>query len=286
MRAVLALAMTLIAGTIAISAQTSQRTFDVVSVKPCEPNAPHAGRGSTGGIPITSPGQLYLDCYPLSTMLQQAYLFFADGRAHALSDVTSVGVEGGPDWIKSERYTIEARTSQTAPAAVMRGPMLRAILEDRFKLKVRRVSREMPVYELVVAKSGAKVSPYTGHDCVIKDDAAWPPVVLPEGQRYCGDQSRMNGDMFIREGVMTLDTLASLFHFDLPVINKTGITAPVGLRLEYGKEDMTGAAPGSIVAALRNQLGLDLRLANGPRDFLVIDHVERPTPDAPVRPEK
>ena len=98
-------------------------------------------------------------------MIPEAYLYFADGRAHALSAEISVGVEGGPDWMKSERYIVEAKTGQTPPAAVMRGPMLQAILEDRFKLKVRRVTREMPVYELVIAKSGAKVSPYTGHDC-------------------------------------------------------------------------------------------------------------------------
>ena len=65
----------------------------------------------------------------------------------------------------------------------MRGPMLQSILEDRFRLKIRRVSREMPVYELVVGKSGAKVSPYTGTDCVIRDPAVWPPATLPEGQR-------------------------------------------------------------------------------------------------------
>jgi uncharacterized protein (TIGR03435 family) len=257
--------------------------FDVVSVKPCEPDAPRQGRGG-GGPPTTSPGRLYIQCYPLSTMIHEAYLFFADGRAHALSAATGVGVEGGPDWMKSERYMIEATTGQAAPAAVMRGPMLQAVLEDRFKLKVRRVTREMPIYELVIAKSGAKVSPYTGHDCVIQDTSIWPPLAPPAGQSYCREQVRLGGDRIVREGVTTLDELTSLLNFGRPVVNRTGITAPVSFRLEYSREDIMSvdppsAPPASIVAALRDQLGLDVRASTGPRDFLIIDHVEKPTPN-------
>lgn len=258
---------------------TYQR-FDVVSVKPCEPNAPSQSRGG-GGSPITSPGRLYLQCYSLSSLIPQAYLSFADGHGNALWTVTSVGVEGVTDWMKTERYTIEATTGQAASPAMMRGPMLQAILQDRFKLKIRRVTRETPIYELVIAKSGAKVTPYTGHDCVIRDDAAWPPPALPAGQRYCGGTGRMDGDRVTSEGVMTLDMLASLFAFDRPVVNKTGITAPVSYRYEYqdSRENPAEVRQASVVAAIRTQLGLDIRPANGPRDFLVIDHAERPTPN-------
>jgi bla regulator protein blaR1 len=263
-------------------ARATYPKFDVVSVKPCEPNAPGQTRGG-GGTPITSPGRLYLQCYPLSSLIREAYLFFADGRAHGLSSVINVPVEGGPGWMTSERFLIEAKSDQMVPAAVMRGPMLQAVLEDRFKLKIRRVTRDMPVYELVIAKSGAKVSPYTGTDCVIKDEAAWPPPPLAEGQRYCGDRSKHTSDLFIREGVMTLDELVSLFNFDRPVVNRTGITAPVSYRVEFAREDAAGgeAPRASWISALRNQLGLDLREGKGPREFLVIDHAERPTPDPP-----
>lgn len=255
--------------------------FDVVSVRPCERGAPSQGRGS-GGPPITAPGHLYLQCYPLSTMFEEAYVFFAGGRAHALGFVMTVGVEGGPDWMKSDRYTIEAKTDRDPSPAVMRGPMLQAILEDRFKLKVRRETRELPIYELVIAKSGGKVTPYSGRDCVVRDDVAWPPPTLPEGQRYCGDQVKIDGDRILRAGVETLDQFAALLPLDRPVVNKTGITAPVSFRLEYAKENQpAGDAPPSAawVRALRDQLGLELHTSKGPRDFLVIDHAERPTPD-------
>ena len=298
--ALLALALPILAGRIVsplraspFAAQQSSAAgtapfpkFDVVSVKPCAADTPGQTRsqsGGGGGSQITSPGRLYLQCYPVSTMITEAYLYFADGRAHGLSSVINVPVEGGPDWLKSDRFLIEAKVGQVVPAAVMRGPMLQAILEDRFKLKIRRATREMPVYELVIAKTGAKVAPYTGNECVIRDESVWPPAPLPEGQRYCGDQSRREGDRFVRSGVMKLDELVSLFNLDRPVVNRTGITAPVSYRYELAIEDSAGggAPRGSWISALRNQLGLDLREAKGPRDFLVIESIERPTPNPP-----
>jgi bla regulator protein blaR1 len=285
--AVLAVTLPVAAGMLVAPLRADQSTkFDVVSVKACEPGAsgqPRLRTGSVGASPITSPGRLYLQCYSLNTMITEAYLFFADGRAHTLNSTIEVGVEGVEPWMKSERYTIEARTDQTPAAAMMRGPMLQAVLEDRFKLKTHRVSREMPIYELVIAKSGAKVSPYTGTDCVIKDAAAWPPPPPPEGQRYCGDRSRVDGDYVIREGVMALDELVALFNFDRPVVNKTGITAPVSFKVPFAREDSaSGEAPrASWVNTLRDHLGLELREAKGPRSFLIIDHAERPTPNPP-----
>jgi uncharacterized protein (TIGR03435 family) len=283
--AVAALVAPVAAGVITAPLRSAPQTsnpiakFDVVSVRPCAPDAQGQKRG--GGPPITSPGRLYLECYPLSTLFQEAYIFFAEGRAHALGYVSRFGVEGGPDWMKSDRYTIEARTDQNPPAAVMRGPMLQAVLADRFKLKVRRETREMPIYELVTAKSGAKVSPYTGHDCVIQDDAVWPPVAPPAGQSYCRDQTRRpEGDLFVRTGVITLDWLADSFRFDHPVVNRTGITAPVSLRLEYPVPDpgsQDAPPPATLMRALRDQLGLDLRPSKGPREFLVIEHAEKPS---------
>jgi uncharacterized protein (TIGR03435 family) len=250
--------------------------FDVVSVRPCEANAPSQTRD--GGSPIASPGRLYYQCFPLSSMVNEAYIYFAGGRYHRTGSEL-VGIEGGPGWMKSDRFTVEAKTDQNPPAAVMRGPMLQALLEDRFRLKMRRETRELPIYELVIAASGAKVSPYTGHDCVIQDDAAWPPVPPPSGQTYCRSQFRTDGDSYIRSGVISLDLLADLFRFDHPVVNRTGITAPVSLQLEYprpGPGAEKDPPPATLVRALRDQLGLDLRPAKAALEFLVIEHVERP----------
>ena len=287
--AILAVVLPVMAGQVTAGKTAGQAPkFDVVSVKPCDANTPSQTRarvGETSGSPITSPGRLYLQCYRVSGLINEAYIFFAEGRAHSQSSTMAVGVEGGPSWLSSERYLIEATGPRDATPAMMRGPMLQAILEDRFKLKIRRVSREMPVYELVAAPSGAKVVPYKGTDCVIKDDAAWPPPPPPEGQRYCGDRSRTDGDFFIREGIMKLDELASFLRFDRPVVNRTGITAPVSYRFALPRTEVQGGEvppSGAYLSALRNELGLDLRPSKGPRDFLVIDSVERPTPNDPT----
>jgi uncharacterized protein (TIGR03435 family) len=232
-------------------------------------------------VPITSPGRLNLQCYALFSMISEAYVFFAGGRAHETWWSRTVGIEGGPDWIKSERFAIEATGDPAAPPAVMRGPMLQAVLEDRFKLKIRRESRDLPIYELVASASGAKVTPYTGNECVIRDYSLWPPPQPQAGQRFCGDESRLDGDLFVRAGVMTLDHLANFLPADRPIVNKTGISAPVTVRLAFPREDSVFGVPppASVLAELKNQLGLELRPSKGPREFLIIDSAERPTPD-------
>jgi uncharacterized protein (TIGR03435 family) len=83
---------------------------------------------------------------------------------------------------------------------------------------------------------------------------------------------------------MTLDELSGLYtSFDRPIVNRTGITEPVAFRLESEKVEKSGdPPPASLVTAFKNQLGLELRPATGPRVFLVVDHAERPTPDSPA----
>lgn len=265
-------------GTKDLAQQTSAAaypTFDVVSVRPCAPGALGQTRGASGDSG-GSPGLLYLQCLSPYTMMQEAYIYFANGRGHRLTSALEVNIERVPDWMKSERFTVEAKTDQNPAPAVMRGPMLQAVLEDQFKLKVHHESREVPIYELVIGKSGAKVSPYTGTDCVLKDDAAWPPPALPAGQKYCTARTMSAGDKITRAGVMSLDDLASLLNFDPPLVNKTGISAPVSFSFEYRHEDTTNGPPASLVTALRDQLGLDVHLTKGPRDFLVVEHAERP----------
>ena len=75
-------------------------------------------------------------------------------------------IEGGPSWIDSERYTINAEAEGSPSAAVMKGPMLQSLLAERFQLKTHMESREGPAYALIVAKVGPKLKPWHEGSCV------------------------------------------------------------------------------------------------------------------------
>jgi uncharacterized protein (TIGR03435 family) len=193
-------------------AKAATLEFEETSVRPCDPdNLPAAvGGGRGGGGPnavYMTPGRFYALCMTPATLIRTAYgyrswnqeievWFMNDvvpgGRTFSLIGTGSVyntGVEdgrrvrGGPDWIRTEAYTIEAvagdmpadkdacapesiggRTLQdprlpcrSANAATMSGPMLRALLERRFGLKARIETEQTPAYALVVAPGGLKM---------------------------------------------------------------------------------------------------------------------------------
>jgi len=251
--------------------------FDVVSVKACDPNAvaPGGRGGAAGG---TSPERLRLVCQSLGALIHSAYLAYANGRLNPPGTYPSVEWSKASERLRSDLFTIEAKADGAPPAAVMRGPMLQAVLEDRFKLKIHYETREVPIYELVVAKSGLKLTPFKPGACIPFDWNSYPPPPLEPGQRRCENTTLRDdtGNYWVAAAeAMTLDGIAAelLNGLGRPVVNKTGITGLFAFRLVY--ED-----PDSFIPALKNQLGLELRPAKGPHRFLVIDHVERPTPNA------
>src|SRR5262249_7340110 len=86
-----------------------------------------------------------------------------------------VPIERLPSWADSERYTIEAKSQGNPGQRIMRGPMLQALLEDRFALKIRRETREGRVYRMTVAQGGPKLPPFDG-GCT-PFDLAHPPAI-------------------------------------------------------------------------------------------------------------
>jgi bla regulator protein blaR1 len=260
--------------------------FDVVSIKPCKPGAA-GGDGS-------SPGRLHIGCGILAGadnvgLIQVSYNRYASGR---LTSEKMIPIEGGPDWIHSERFEISAKAESQPSIQMMQGPMMRMILEDRFKLRIHRESRQGPVYELAVGKGSPKLKPLREGICI--------PVVLggalplvPDGQHLCSRMVSPRGNVDIEGG--TLVELADLLGMvlDRPVIDKTGITTNVEIHLAFSPEDSAAprpvtAEPGASAAvasadapgvfqAIQEQLGLRLVPARGPVDVLVIDHIERPS---------
>jgi uncharacterized protein (TIGR03435 family) len=173
----------------------------------------------------------------------------------------------------------------------MQGPMLQSLLEDRFKLKVHWEKKDIPVYALVIAASGAKLQPFREGSCVRitmdpTDGPQTPPPPAPGETRCLGSNRRSELNPIIMtfqaQGI-SVDQFSRMLSLDRPVINKTGISGLFDFHVEYANPTLSAVAQQADVAAgpsiftVVEQLGLKLESSKGPGDFLVIDHIERPT---------
>jgi uncharacterized protein (TIGR03435 family) len=212
--------------------------WDEVSIKPCDADNASAasgrGRGSTPPASF-SPLRMTLNCQSPVQYIQYAYLLFPNGQnppSRLFSLSTSI--EGAPDWTRNQRYRIEAITDVHAMPQMMEGPMLQALLEDRFKLKLHREVRDVPVYDLVVAKGGPKLTPFVEGSCTPfsmdnTGSAVSSQPQTPEGQKkYCRrGMGGHGGNYTILDDATTLDLLCKDFLNSVGddhrrVINKNG----------------------------------------------------------------
>jgi uncharacterized protein (TIGR03435 family) len=283
--------------------------FEAASIKPCpaEDQIPGPARGTAGGTNATfSPGRFHVPCV---TAEQLIYLAYAGSGArddeHLVNDglggpSDSSKIRGGPAWVHSykDKWTIEATAaSGVSERTVLMGAMLRTLLEDRFHLKLHRESEDVPMFALGVAKSGFKLKPMKPGDC--DDDPNAPFDPNPAKPRCGGINTNFLGPNTVWTfGGFDLSSLAGRLSrtVGLHVIDKTGVTGEFIMRLEFHPDDNTPgitwpaerdadrSAPqaASIFAALEQQLGLKLEKTKAPRGFIVIDRIERPTPDSPA----
>ena len=183
-----------------------------------------------------------------------------------------------------DRFEINAKADGRFSQAMLNGPMLQALLEDRFKLKLHRESRVVSVYALTVARRGPKLQPFKEGSCTILDleNPSPPPAPGEKPAIACGTISgRRNGTKQVMDvHGMSLDEFSKfgMGLFGYPVINRTGIAGKFDWHLEFVPSNAGDELAGpSIFTAMREQLGLKLVPAKGPVDVLLIDHVERPS---------
>jgi uncharacterized protein (TIGR03435 family) len=200
-----------------------------------------------------------------------------DQLIHIAYDVNDFQVIGGPDWIRSERYDIEAKPDESAgtPNNSSIQLMLQTLLEDRFKLVVRRETRDLPVYLLTAAKGGPKTTPT---NCVKRDTTTAPNRRPSE---FCGYLA-MDNNVLMARGIDSghfADELA--IWVKRKVIDKTDLQQRFDVSLRWNPDETaptaTGDAAPSIFTALQEQLGLKLENSKGPVEVLVIDSAERPS---------
>jgi uncharacterized protein (TIGR03435 family) len=225
---------------------------------------------------VPLPGRLTFECTTLATAIQNAYGIWADG--HSPNPVLTQ-VIGGPCWIDSDFYEIIATVDGDLPLGQINGRMFRALLEERFKLKIHRETKAAPIYALTVAKSGFKLKPTAPGDC--SPPSCGFPVPGMKGRNVT-----MNG-----KGITMKNLAEGLLSrmVDRKVIDKTGVDGVYDFHLEFTPDDATplGAPQGfspssepgglSIFTALEQQLGLTLKSERGAINVLVIDSVERPS---------
>jgi uncharacterized protein (TIGR03435 family) len=278
--------------------------FDVASVRACGDASADRKTGDTfhrdngtGGGGSSSPGTLHLGCWTVKDLIESAYLRYANGQEHSFISQASTVVEGGTAiecnqqvgvsqrfggigcWINSDRFTIDARFDGTPSQEIMRGPMMQALLEDKFKLKIHLETREVPVYELTVGDRSPKLQPARKGNCTLV--AGTTGFVIPTDEMSCAMQTATRGIVTVEAQAMSLGEFSKLLclnptaaRLGRPVIDKTGITGLFYFHLEYLRPDVLMTP--SIFTAVQQQLGLRLQPAMGPREFLVIDRVERP----------
>jgi bla regulator protein BlaR1 len=260
-----------------VQAPGAAPAFDVASVKP----------NHSGDIRVViqaMPGGRY--------MATNATLRILIRDAYALE---SFQLLGGPGWLDSDRFDISAKAPGN-PTPAQQRLMLRALLEERFKLSVHTETRDLPRYALVLARTDGKLGPQlrrTGTDC--SQAPEWigtgpPPARGPDSP--CRSAGPGVGGAMRFRGI-TLDAFAKFLATPVrrPVIDRTGLAGDfdieLGMSTEFGppppppgqpdQVDRTSAP--SIFTALQEQLGLKLDPQRGPVDVLVIDHVERPVPN-------
>jgi bla regulator protein blaR1 len=266
--------------------------FEVVSIKPFD-----ASGGAAPRISMT-PGRYDFAGMPLRLLFGQALAIPVDR------------IIGLPDWIDRERYTIAAKAADPATKAVV--VMVANMLKDRFKMVTHRETRELPVYNLVFARTNNRLGP------ALKESSAecraaiaarleevrrgGPVPTAPLGPKECGSA-------LINPGIASFSGVQMAFVAQIltqsvgrPVVDKTGLAGVYDYTLkwtpEVGSASLTpfglppGALPGALPApppvdpdapnlftAVQEQLGLKLEAGRGPVDVVVIDRLEKPTLD-------
>ena len=210
-------------------------------------------------------------------------------------DSSSFRIIGQPKLVDDDRYDINAKVAGAWTIDQMR-EMVRTMLSERFRLVAHRETREVPTYALVVASDKASRLRRSHVDqaacearraAIQRRDPVPPPV---PGVPICGT-GRTNPGTITAIGFSIESLSTSLGRFvDRLVTNNTNLTGLWDFELTWTPEQVPQVSPGvppvnvdpsgpSIFTALQEQLGLKLEATRGVVDVLVVDRVDRPTPD-------
>jgi len=232
--------------------------YDVVSVKPADPAGPRGLRDLPDGFDGTAP----------VVALLRTFYPFPSGIAN--DDL----ITGLPPWAKDEYFFIQAKMSSEQFASFSKlnrgqkdacmSSMVHSMLRDKFAFKMHPQPRQVPAYELTVAKSGPKLKQAT------------------EPARPMSIQPGPNGYLTLQANFMSASQLANLLTIAYwgagrHVVDKTGLAGKYSFTLTFIPEQVTtNDFEPAIAKPLEDQLGLRLQKTTVTFDAIVVDHIERP----------
>ena len=228
------------------------KQFEVASIRPAAPGAPG------GGAYLLMPGGTFVGRnLPVKRLVMEAY------------GISDFQITGGPAWIDSERYDIDAKANGLSKTDQL-SLLMEALLADRFRLKAHRGTKKLPIFWLVAGKNGPKIHLSEHPD---------------PGKMRVVSRARISGDFTIAEFAKRLQPMLGR-----PVVDRTELSGEYALNLEWTPDPgqgqpvpgvdarpPTGADGPSIFTAIQEQLGLRLESRKGPVEILLIDRVQRPS---------
>jgi len=271
--------------------------FEVATVKPDPPSADGRIRVMVRGGPGTNdPGRIVYQGFTLKDLLSTAYA------------VKAFQIQA-PPWFDTDRFNVEARIPDHTTKEQFQ-VMLQNLLTERFQVALHHEQKDSTVYELSVAKSGAKIKQTEENPNA--PEAAGPPGPPPLGRGGFPQLPPGRPNMAMRMGreaarvsarVQPISRLSDLLGNQLNslVIDKTGLTGTYDYDLEFAPVNGLGGLPlppppppaggdaagprpaaadapaemPDLFTAIQNQLGLKLEKKRGPLDLLVIDRAEK-----------
>jgi uncharacterized protein (TIGR03435 family) len=231
--------------------------FEVAAVTPCSPGTPEPPGEHNGMVRFTSPGGRFnARATSVKFLFEWAY------------DILPSQHSSGPAWMENDRYDIVAKAPGNATDDEMK-LMTRALLADRFHLKIHHETRDAPVLILAPGKSAPKL---------------FPPK---EGEQH---SLKIIPQMSDDQKIVSYRVVATRFSFaqlnqtfarqlERVIVNETGLEGDFNFTLDFTPDENrpNPLDPSLVISAMRDQLGLTLKTQKGPVDFLVIDGVEKAT---------
>jgi len=277
-------------------AQSSRPQFEVASIKSNKSTAP-------GFALDANKGRFKAANFTVKVLLRYAF----DRRlpedetrrgTELYSGTAGLQVYGGPAWIDSDRFDVEAKPPADHPVSQTEmQSMVQSLLEDRFQLKAHYEMRELPIYNLIVAKEGRmQLSPDQSSSSADGEQKTIAGVSIRRGTFTLvtpGYPNASNTMLHMIANAVPMSTVATMLESFIarPVFDKTGLGGLFDIDIPFGpgvrsgpsaaSNDETPRSPDpqgpSLFTALQEQLGLKLESAKRPVEVLVIDSVQKPS---------